>query len=512
MRVAAIDVGSNSIHMIIAQVESDGRFRVLDRAKEMVRLGQRTLTKGRLSAEAMRAGVRTLAAFRTLAERHGVNRLKAVATSAVREAANGGEFIQQVQDEVGLRVKVIPGREEARLIHLGVSHAINLRGAPSLLMDAGGGSVEVILVHDGTPVELDSLKIGVSRLSEQFITGDPPTSKELQKLEAFVAEHLDPILRRAARLGVRRIIGTSGTLLSVITIAGHLSGHPPDGHLNNFTVTATAVRKVRRLVCKSDREARQRIDGLDAKRVELIIPGACIADYVANRLRAKEVIACTWALREGVLLDFIARHQKGIAEVERYPDVRHRSVARFTRHLGETEEHGAHVARLALRLFDQLKREHHLGDAEREWLEFAALMHDVGHHISHSNHQRHAYYLITNSELLGFQRDEVEIIAQVARYHRKGPPKDTDPEFSALPAEARTVVRTLGAILRVADALDRSHYGVVRNLNVTRRDKRLILQLHTGGEDAALEIWDARERARLLQQVVGLDVDFRTVK
>jgi exopolyphosphatase/guanosine-5'-triphosphate,3'-diphosphate pyrophosphatase len=497
--------------MIVAQVESDGRFRVLDRAKEMVRLGQRTLTRGRLSAEAMRNGLRTLAAFRTLAERHGVNRFKAVATSAVREAANGGDFIQQVQEEVGLRVKVIPGREEARLIYLGISHAINLRGAPALLMDAGGGSVEVILVQDGLPVELESLKLGVSRLSEQFIETDPPSGKELQKLDAHIAEHIDPILRRAARMGVRRIVATSGTLLSVITIAGHLSKQPPNGHLNNFGVSADAIRKVRRLVCRSDRAAREHIAGLDAKRVELIVPGACLADYVANRLRAKEVIACTWALREGVLLDFIARHQKGIAEVERYPDVRHRSVARFTRHLGETEEHGAHVARLALQLFDQLKRDHKLTAPAREWLEFAALMHDVGHHISHSNHQRHAYYLITNSELLGFRRDEIELIAQVARYHRKAPPKDSDPEFRALPANTRHIVRGLSALLRVADALDRSHYRVVRDVKVARRDRKLVLQLTTGGEDAALEIWDARERVRLLEQMVGLDVDFRVV-
>jgi exopolyphosphatase/guanosine-5'-triphosphate,3'-diphosphate pyrophosphatase len=379
-------------------------------------------------------------------------------------------------------------------------------------MDAGGGSVEVILVHGNTPVELDSLKLGVSRLSEQFIKNDPPSSKELQKLDAYVGEHIDPILRRAARLGVRRVVATSGTLLSVITIAGHLEKRPPDGHLNNFVVTADSIRKVRRLVCKADRNARSRIAGLDAKRVELIIPGACLADYVATHLRAKEVIACTWALREGVLLDFITRHQKGIAEVERYPDVRHRSVARFTRHLGETEEHGAHVARLALRLFDQLMRDLTLSPEAREWLELAALMHDVGHHISHSNHQRHTYYLITNSELLGFHREEIEIIAQVARYHRKAPPKDADPEFFALPATSRRVVRALAAILRVADALDRSHYGVVRDVRVRRRDKKLILQLDTAGEDAALEIWDARERARLLQQVLGLDVDFRLVR
>jgi exopolyphosphatase/guanosine-5'-triphosphate,3'-diphosphate pyrophosphatase len=216
-------------------------------------------------------------------------------------------------------------------------------------------------------------------------------------------------------------------------------------------------------------------------------------------------------LREGVLLDFIARHGKGIAETARFADLRHRSVARFARHLGETGEHGSHVARLALRLFDQLQREHKLSLHAREWLEFAALLHDVGHHISHKNHQRHSYYLITNGELLGFRRDEIEIIAQATRYHRKGPPKDSDDEFRALSASKRQTVRALSGILRVADALDRSHFGVVRDITAQRRDGRLVLQLETGGDDAALEVFEANERVRLLEQVIDLDVDFRVV-
>ena len=174
MRIAAVDVGSNSIHMVVAQVEADGRFRVLDRAKDMVRLGRRTLNKGKLSSEAIDAGVRTLAAFRTLAERQGVSRITAVATSAVREAANGGDFIERVEADVGLRVKVIPGREEARLIYLGVRHAIDLTDKPTLIVDIGGGSVEFILTDKGQAVGLESHKIGVARLSERFLTSDPP--------------------------------------------------------------------------------------------------------------------------------------------------------------------------------------------------------------------------------------------------------------------------------------------------------------------------------------------------
>ena len=511
MRIAAIDVGSNSIHMVVAQVESDGRFRVLDRAKEMVRLGQRTLNSGRLSAEAMTAGLRTLAAFRTLAERQGVVRFKAVATSAIREAKNGGDFIQRVRDEVGLRVTVIPGLEEARLTYLGVRHAIDLRGAPTLIVDAGGGSVELIFIEDEKPTALHSLKLGVSRLSEKFLDDDPPSSKSLADLEAYLAEHLDPILSRVAKRQVRRVVGTSGTLLNLIAIAGYERGEPPDGHLNNFTVSADEIARVRRLVAKAEREDRLRIKGLDAKRVDFIVTGACLADYVLRRLDADIMVACTWALREGVLLDFIARHRKGIEETERFADPRRRSVVRFARHVDGTDAHGEHVAHLALQLFDQVADELGLPPESREWLEFAALLHDVGHLIGHKDHQRHSYYLITNGELLGFRREELEIIGQTARYHQKAPPKESDEGFAALPKGDRRTVRALSALLRVADGLDRSHYGVVRDVALVRRGDRLTLQLYTAGDDAELEIWEARRRAALLEEVLAVDVDFEVL-
>jgi exopolyphosphatase/guanosine-5'-triphosphate,3'-diphosphate pyrophosphatase len=515
MRVAAIDVGSNSIHMVVAQVESDGRFRVLDRAKEMVRLGHRTLTNGRLSADAMNSGIRTLSAFRTLAERQGVLRFKAVATSAVREATNGGDFIQRVKDEVGLRLKVIPGREEARLIYLGVRHAIDLRGASTLLVDAGGGSVEFIRSEDDKPVALDSVKIGVARLSEKFLADDPPSARDLDNLESCLSEQLDPILRPVAKRDVHRVIGTSGTMLNLISIAGNLRGDPPDGHLNNFAVTAEEITRVRRLLTKADRGERLKVKGLDSKRVDTIVAGACLADYVMQEVGAKEMVACTWALREGVMLDFIARHRKGIEEIERFADPRRRSINRFARHLGAAEgdagEHGRHVARLALRLFDQLQDDLRLNADAREWLEFAAMLHDIGHHIDHKNHQRHSYYLITNGELLGFRREEVEIIGQAARYHRKATPKDSDEEYRALSSSDRQTVRALSALLRIADGLDRSHYGVVHDVTVARRSERVVLQLVTAGEDAELEVWEARRRAELLEKLLGQHIEFRVV-
>jgi exopolyphosphatase/guanosine-5'-triphosphate,3'-diphosphate pyrophosphatase len=507
MRIAAIDVGSNSIHMVVAQVEADGRFRVLDRAKEMVRLGHRTLTSGRLSADAMNLGLRTLAAFRTLAERQGVERIYAVATSAIREAKNGGDFVLRVRDEIGLRVKVIPGREEARLIFLGVRHAIDLRTEPALIVDAGGGSVELIFTEADRAVSLHSFKLGVARLSERFFEDDPPSNRELAELDAYLAEQLEPALGR--KRSVRSVIGTSGTMLNLIAMAGYERGEPPDGHLHNFSVSADEIARVRRLVTRADREARLRIKGLDAKRVDLIVPGAVLADHILRQVEAKEMVACTWALREGVLLDFIARHRKGIEEIERFADPRRRSVARFARHLGEGGNHPERVARLALQLYDQLEGDLGLEAPAREWLEFAALLHDVGHHIGHKDHQRHSYYLITNGELLGFRREELEIIGLTARYHRKGVPKDTDDAYQALSRSERRTVRALSAILRLADSLDRSHYGVVRDVVVIRRGDRLVVQLHTEGDDAELEIWEARRRVGLLEEILGLDVDLQ---
>ena len=511
MRVAAIDIGSNSIHMVVAQVESDGRFHVLDRAKEMVRLGRRTLSSGRLSAEAIHAGVRTLSVFRTLAERQGVTRFQAVATSAVREATNGGDFIQRLHDEIGLRVKVIPGREEARLIYLGVRHAIDLRGEYTLIMDAGGGSVEFILSDGDKPVALHSLKLGVARLCERFLDGGKPNPKALADMEAHIDAQVDTMLPGLLEHPIRRVVATSGTVLNVVTIAGFERGQPPNGHLNNYTVSADEIARVRRLVSRANREERLRIRGLDTKRVDLIIAGAVLADQVMRRVHAESMVACTWSLREGVLLDYIARHRKGIEETETYADPRRRSVARFARHMGVTGEHARHVAHLALRLFDQLQPELDLEPQARDWLEFAALLHDVGHHIGHKDHQRHSYYLIANGDLLGFQRAEIEIIALAARYHRKAPPRDTDEAYAALSKADRRMVRALSAILRIADGLDRSHYSVVRDVIVGRRGDRLLLQLATAGTDAELEMWECRRRAGLLGEVLNAEVEFQVV-
>jgi exopolyphosphatase/guanosine-5'-triphosphate,3'-diphosphate pyrophosphatase len=507
MRIAAIDVGSNSIHMIVAEARPDGHFIVLDRAKEMVRLGERSLTTGRLRKSAMDRGIRTLATFKSIAVRHGVTRIRAVATSAVREAGNGGEFIQRIFDEVGLRVRVIPGLEEARLIHLGVAQVEDLEGAPTLLLDVGGGSVEAVLVEGGKAVEFHSLKLGVSRITEGFLAWDPPRAKDIARLEAFLRAELEPALATAAKRKVRRVIGTSGTLLTLISMAAHRLGVHPGSQIHGLEVPAEAVSQLRRGLVRADRDTRLAMRGSDPKRVDLITAGAVLTDMVLRRLKATRIRACTWALREGLLQDFIARHAKGIEESARISDVRRRSVVRLMRRFGSPQAHSEQVARLALRLFDQFRGRLGLRTETRGWLESAALLHDVGHLIEHEEHHRHSYYLIVNSELYGFQRDEIEAIGQIAlHHHRKGMPKPGEAGGEPLPTEVWRQVKAAAAILRLAEGLDRSHYGAVKDVKVRGRGLRVRVDILTQDNAAALELWEARRRTDLLEKLLGAEV------
>jgi exopolyphosphatase/guanosine-5'-triphosphate,3'-diphosphate pyrophosphatase len=507
MRIAAIDVGSNSIHMIVAEARPDGHFIVLDRAKEMVRLGERSLTTGRLRKSAMDRGIRTLATFKSIAVRHGVTRIRAVATSAVREAGNGGEFIQRIFDEVGLRVRVIPGLEEARLIHLGVAQVEDLEGAPTLLLDVGGGSVEAVLVEGGKAVEFHSLKLGVSRITEGFLAWDPPRAKDIARLEAFLRAELEPALATAAKRKVRRVIGTSGTLLTLISMAAHRLGVHPGSQIHGLEVPAEAVSQLRRGLVRADRDTRLAMRGSDPKRVDLLTAGAVLTDMVLRRLKATRIRACTWALREGLLQDFIARHAKGIEESARISDVRRRSVVRLMRRFGSPQAHSEQVARLSLRLFDQFRGRLGLRTETRGWLESAALLHDVGHLIEHEEHHRHSYYLIVNSELYGFQRDEIEAIGQIAlHHHRKGMPKPGEAGGEPLPTEVWRQVKAAAAILRLAEGLDRSHYGAVKDVKVRGRGLRVRVDLLTQDNAAALELWEARRRTDLLEKLLGAEV------
>ena len=500
MKVAAIDIGSNSLHMVVARIDADGHFTILDRAKEPVRLGKGTLSARALSPHAMATGMQTLATFKRLADTMQVDRVLAVATSAVREAKNGGDFIAQIGRELGIHVDVITGREEARLIHLAVANALDIAEGSALVVDIGGGSVEFILTAEGAVKMQESLKLGVLRLAERYLQSDPPGRDEVEQLEAYLGRQLGGVVKQARAVEPGRLIGASGTILNLAAIAAQLEGRPAPERMNAVTVRYKDVLRARNLLVRSDRDERLEIAGLDRRRVDIIVPGAVLVECLMRALKLPELTACDWALREGLILDFIRRHRDEIEESDRIPDLRRRSVLHLARRFDELH-HGQQVATLALALFDRLRDRHGLGEREREWLEYAALLHDIGTHVAHARHQRHSYYLIRHGELMGFEPVEISMIAAVARYHRKAGPKDGDEELEAIPGRLRPTVASLAALLRIADGLDRSQFSVVRDLGVEDDGRDVTLRIHTGSHDAELELWAARRKADLFERV-----------
>ncbi|TMA93725.1 MAG: Ppx/GppA family phosphatase [Deltaproteobacteria bacterium] len=496
MRLAAIDVGSNSVHMVIAEVRPEGHVRVVERVKEMVRLGRRAFTTGRLSAEAMDLAVRAVQDFGRLARARRVDRLRAVATSAVREARNGPALVRRLRRETGIAVRVISGLEEARLIFRAARHALGLEGGPHLLVDVGGGSVELVLVHDGRPLWLRSLPLGVARLTERFLLHDPPTAREVRRLERHLEEVLGALLDRVRHAAVLRAVGTSGTVNTLVAMARAARGEDL-GRLHGASASARELRRLRRRILAADAAKRSGLAGIDTKRVDLMPAAAVLLDFILARAGAPTLVACTWALREGLLLDLARLRSENAGGA---PARRRRSVEALAARFAGPNPHGRHVARLALSLFDAVAPALALPPPARELLEYAALLHDIGHAIDRDRHHRHSCYLIQNAELLGLERIEVETIAQVARGHRKQAPKPSD--LGALPPRLRQVVRGLAALLRVADALDRTHSAAVRAVSARFTGRRLVIEAEPRGDDAELELWAAARRTDLLARLL----------
>ncbi len=510
LRIAAIDIGSNSIHMVTAMVGTAGYFEIMDRAKEMVGLARGTLINGRLSAEAMEFGFRTLATFKQLADRQGADPILAVATSAVREASNGGELVLRAWEELGLKIDVITGAEEARLIFEAARHAIDFRGHRPLVVDIGGGSVEVIQGAGGRIQWQESLKLGVARMTERFIESDPPRRGEISALRAHAERELAEVFVKARRSRPTLMAGTSGTLLNLTAMAAAMRNGGVPGNLHNRALGRRDLGKLTEIVLRQTVEQRARMPGLDRRRVDLLPAGAVLAEILMDGFGMRELRACEWALREGIILDFIERHPGHVAEAEKFPDVRRRSVLQMARRFGADEAHAQQVARLALRLFDATQPTHRLGRAERELLEFTAILHDVGLHVSHSKHHRHSHYLIVNGDLRGFTPEEVQMIAGGARFHKGALPKVSSEELAGLSTAARELVIKLAAILRIADGLDRSHHGIIRGIRrVGRTNGRIDLRLDTAGREAELEVWAARRKSDLWEKCFGGPLDFR---
>lgn len=502
-RIAALDLGTNSFHVVLVDIYSDGSFRTIDKLKEMVILAEKGMAN-RLSEAAMERGLAALKKIKILCDSQGVEKILAYATSAIREAENGGEFIQRMIDETGIKALAISGKMEAKLIGHAVRHAVSIDEEPVLMVDIGGGSVEFIVANKEEFFYSVSKKIGVARMAALFVDNDPITKAEIQKLKQHFEQELKDVAGVLEKFPVKTIIGSSGTMENIAAMIADRNSLSASMTLNELEFTAKEFKKFNKSFLKLDRIRRLKEDNLEEKRVDIIAPGMVLLDYLIRTFDIKQVKISESALREGMVLHYIKK-EKDRLDLELmagFSEPRRRSVFELLRKCDWHEKHSTHVAGMALKLFDELKGELELPDSDRELLEYATLMHDIGYYISHRKHHKHALYLIRNADLKGFKEDEIELMANVARYHRRSTPNKRHKYFRELDKDLKDRIRKLSGILRVADGLDRSHYQNVQKLHIVNGEDEIELQINTES-DPELEIWGAIRKSDLFEQVTG---------
>ncbi|HTK32768.1 MAG TPA: Ppx/GppA phosphatase family protein [Candidatus Saccharimonadaceae bacterium] len=505
MRLAAIDIGTNSIHMVIAESRGGVSFDVVDREREVVQIGRGSFASGRLRSAAIKRTVDALERFVRLARRHQVDRILCTATAAVREARNGGEFLAAARAACGIAPRVIPSDEEGRLVYLAVKSALQLDETPALLVDIGGGSAQLVVGNRERCLHTASVPLGALRLTERLLPNDPPTRRDLARLRRHVRRTLRPALAELAGFALTRAYGSSGTIHALAEIVAFSESGTTLQQLNGTRLSAEALSRFLSRLQRMDQTERERLPGIDASRAEILLPGAIVLFELLSMLGLDAITVSDFGVREGLVTDYLTFHAPEIRALEEVEDVRLRSVHALLARLGADGPHPRHVARLALALFDALREAHGLPDEARDLLHFAALLHDIGSVIGYDGHHEHSAYVIRHGNLRGLSAQEIERVALVARYHGKAQPRKRDPEIRALGKRARTEVRWLAAILRIAEGLERSHYQLIRSLRVVRRDASVSLVVSTKGAPQ-LELWAARRRVRLLERMLGTRV------
>lgn len=513
--IAAIDIGTNSIHMVVVEIEpSLPSFTVIAKEKDTVRLGDRDLTTGKLTFEAIARSLAALKRCQDLANSLGADRIIAVATSATREAPNGDRFLSQIEAELGIVVNLISGREEARRIYLGVLSGMDFNDRPHIIIDIGGGSTELILADVHEARFLSSTKVGAVRLAKEFVTTDPISDSELKVLRAYIRGMLerpvDEIWQNLQLNEVPRAIGTSGTIETIAEIhAKEQLGAVPDP-LNGYEISYQDIEKIVKKLTKMSYRERLELSGLSDKRAEIIVPGAIILLEAMSMLKLGSIAICERALREGIIVDWMLAQGLISSRLRYQNEVKSRNVIKIAHKYHVDLDYSMRVAEFSLTIFDFLQGTlHDWDESERELLWSAAVLHNCGVYVSHSAHHKHSYYLIRNAELLGYTELELELIANIARYHRRSKPKKKHECYNNLPHKKdRLLVRQLSAILRLGVALDRRNVGAIAEIDCqydrARQSFNLLLKPREIGDDCALELWNLNYKKEMFEEEFGV--------
>ncbi len=501
VRIAAIDVGTNSVRLMVVDARGTDDYRLVDDEKMTTRLGEGLSASGTLSPEAMQRTFEAVANLKAIAEGRGATRIAAVATSAVREAANGGEFIGRLHDELGLEPEIVSGRTEAELAYLSVQHNFHLPNERVICLDIGGGSVELIFTVGPVVQEVFSLPLGAVRLTEQFVHSDPISGKDWKALRGHIRTELAQALA-GHELTATVLIGSGGTISSLARVIANQRGDRLSrvhGYATNRSYVKHAVDLFRTL----DVIGRRNTNGLSADRADIILAGSAVVNEVLRHLGLNTLVVNEHGIREGLIMR-MTRDIFGSPAVVASADWRE-SVRAFGAACNYDRGPAEHVGALAVNLFDLLRDLHGYGEGERRLVEAAAVLRNVGHHINYQRHHIHTYHLVRHANLPGFTPREIELIANIARYHRRGVPRKQHPNFSCLSRSDRERVRRLAAIVRFVDGLDRSHRQRVQNIEVSLHKRRLHITL-IAAEAVDLELWGGMQKKDLLERAYGLDV------
>ena len=518
--IAAIDIGSNSFHIIVVEINPESQsFKVLDRLRETVRLGtfHEPKIQKELSPEDMKRGFETLQRFKKLAEGHNATEIFASATSAVREAKNGRAWLLKIRNELGIDAHVIAGVEEARFIYLGVLSATELKGKRIGIIDIGGGSTELAVGDEQFIYHLSSTKVGAVRLTEKDLQDESDLETKISYMENHIEGLISTKLQQIEQIGkFDFLVGTSGTIQNIAKIDYRMNNFVDSDqipNLNQYKMSYESICNIIEKMIATPKNKRADAFDISKNRAEIILAGAIILKVIMKDLNAKEITYCDRALREGLIIDKLLH--KGIIKdrLQYQQTIRQRSVLELANKYQFLKEHAFQVKRLSSIIFDQTKGTlHNYSEKEKELLEAAAILHDIGSLVTHNDHHKHSYYLIRHSGLLGFNDEEVELIANIARYHRQSNPKDSHLNFQNLPREHKQIVKELSSILRIAEGLDKGHKCAIKDIDISPNSskKKLKCKLHSNIEnyDCALEIWSAIGKSGEFKKEFGVDIDF----
>jgi exopolyphosphatase/guanosine-5'-triphosphate,3'-diphosphate pyrophosphatase len=505
MRIAAVDVGTNSFHLVVVDAHPDGTFVTLSREKDMLRLGDEVGRDGRVSDATADRAIETMWRFRSMADSLAVDEIVACATSAMREAENGSALADRIQAETGVKIRVISGREEARLIFGAIRRSVVIDPAPALCFDLGGGSLEVMVGDNGGLLWSTSEKLGVARITAELVESDPPSPRDIRRLRDRLTAGLAPIAEAVADLEPAMAVGSSGTLCSLAAMVAATRGGGVPLSVNQLSFKRDEFGPIAEELLASTSAERVRMAGADNRRADLLPAGAIFLTTAMDLFGFEELTVSEWALREGIVLDAISRHEPEDWS-EDVHDIRRASVLNLCRRCNWDEGHSRQVARLAVELFDHSRPLHRLTDDDRELVEYAGLLHDIGQHVAIDSHHKHTSYLVQHGRLRGFAPDEVDALAALARYHRRSNPKPGHEPYNMLLPEAQERVTRLSSLLRIADGLDRGHTAVVDGLDIDIDGDRARLTVHAAA-DCELELWGARRKRDLFERLFGVTLE-----